>query len=536
MLNAHGPCCESLESRLLMDFTGPDLVAIVNDGVIPMTIVPGETITVPVNILNQGDQIAKSKSGNSKVYMRIYLSLDDKLNRDVDILLGQYSNLINLPAHASGTVNVKVAIPCNLAAGSYQLISQLDATDLLTQDESDSNNNIVAKNNDGTPRLRTVAWEFGGVEGRTNVPLTLIGNDGKLILLKLTGPGMGVVTPSASSPAGKISYDVTITNSTTATSAVITTGAGSGVVLGNVAVQGSIKSISASQLALVGDLSITGSCTTLSLGDVGNPIANDLSINIGAGKGLTASFGTVGNVQFTSASPVKAFTATNWIDSHGTLASQALNLANDNADTFTAPSLAKMTIGRKVSSTPGDFQANVVITGDASKVDLGTVSILGGMTGDWTVNGSLKAMTVVGAVSGSTVRTTGSMTSLVLGACLNSNFLAGIAGNVAAKPTHAADFISAATIGSFTVKGYKTADNTAQFFVNSNLSADHLGKVALTSLDTNNGGTTFGLHIKTTVTQVSGTDGDFSWIWKPKHSLNFPNYMTQDFDVTVFNT
>lgn len=508
----------------------PDLVASSNDGVIPATIVPGETWTVPINILNQGDQFAKSLT-NSKVSMRLYLSLDNKLDQNTDILLGQYSKSINVVPHAIDTVYVKVTVPYDLAPGDYQIISQLDTANLLMVDESNIQNNIVAD-----PIARTVAWKFGGFDGRTNVPLTLAGNNNKLILLKLTGPGMGVVTRSASSPAGKISYDVTITNSTAATSVVITTGAGSDVVLGNVDVHGPIKSISAGQLALVGNLAIDGSCTTLTMGDVGNPIANDLHISIGSGKGLTASFGTIGNVQFTSAGPVKSFTASNWIDSHGTAASQALNLASDNADTFTAPSLAKMAIGRRGSNTAGDFQGNVVITGDATKVNVGTVGISGAMTGDWTVSGSLKAMTVVGAVNDSTVRTTGSMTSIVLGACLNSNFLAGISGNVLARASHAYDFISAASIGTFTVKGYSTQDDEARFFVNSNLSADHLGKVTLTSLDTDNSGTPFGLYIKTAVTKVSGTDADFSWTWKPKHSLNFPSYMTQDFDVTVFNT
>jgi hypothetical protein len=126
------------------------------------------------------------------------------------------------------------------------------------------------------------------------------------------------------------------------------------------------------------------------------------------------------------------------------------------------------------------------------------------------------------------------MTSVIVGACLHSTFLAGMANSVGHTPASAADFIAAATISSFTVKGYAAQGPSPRFFVDTNLCASRIGKVALMNLDVDNGGTPFGVFVKNIpnvieVGQVTGTDtfSGLSWTWKPKNEnpLNaFPDF------------
>lgn len=529
---------EPLESRLLMA-AGPDLVGIMNYQVMPTTIVPGEGGTIRVDLTNQGDVTVQSITGQ-KIAVRIYLSSDKSLDQNTDILLGQIAAPIIMPAGKTGTVSVPVKIPTDMPAGQYHLILQVDTDGLLVVNESNIQNNIVA-----IDALTTVKWAFGSFDGRSNVTLTLAGAQaGSTVVYKMSGQGMGQVANTAATvPDGKVGYDMALSNTTSSTSVTVTPSSTANVVLGGVTSTGSLKSLTASNVGLVGDFNINGSLGSLTLGDVGTYMADDIAMSIGAGASVstfTAKLGRVANLQFQSDIAVKSFTAIDWQDSSGTQQSADLDLV-DAKDIFDAPTLSTLKITGK-GAVKGNFNADLNITGDVAKKNLSSATIYGDINDSlWTISGSSGAISIRGIVTNSAIRSTGSISSISVGAAIGSDFLAGIADTAARHAQTVNDFLNTtASIGSFTVKGIAVAkgDPVPRFFADSNISAAKVGAVKLVNVELDNGNSPFGLFVKdipgvSEVKSVSASDVDsgFTWSWKPKIEADFN--LLPDFTVTI---
>ena len=117
------------------------------------------------------------------------------------------------------------------------------------------------------------------------------------------------------------------------------------------------------------------------------------------------------------------------------------------------------------------------------------------LTGQDTRGISLNKLQVAGTAQNATVRTSGSMGSLLLGATNGSDFLAGIKDGVARNAASHDDFHHpAATIKSVKIKGWKMpkGQSAPRFFENSCFSAATLGSISLLNVDYANDEETFG--------------------------------------------
>jgi hypothetical protein len=155
-----------------------------------------------------------------------------------------------------------------------------------------------------------------------------------------------------------------------------------------------------------------------------------------------------------------------------------------------ADSLASLAVtGRKLSTTVsavvGDFGAAVTLRGEnlaAKKPAAGAVSIANDLAASlWQVDGPMTTLTVTHIAQGSTIRASGSITSITLGASNGSKFLAGVKDPQKLDPgsVTSADLNPLATIGTMAIKGWKVVGQAPDFFTNSSFLAPSLGTVSL---------------------------------------------------------
>jgi hypothetical protein len=343
---------EPLEGRLLLaaDLTGAITANTLNDPSVPTN---SEAVTVRVT--NQGNSPANSPS-----QVAVYASLDNALDA-TDVLLGTANAPNKIAGGTFADVNVSLAIPSTLRAGTYTLLTKVDATNVIA--ESNENNNLVVGPN------FNVIWQFGTVPGITgSTTLQLTDSDGTLVTFKLNGPGTGTVVQNGTK------WDVRVIG-TDATSVLTidTTAAGDGrVSINDFFMSGPLKTLAAATTDLSGTLAVLGALSDATLGSItGGTVAAPT---------VTGTLMVKGNVQ------------------NATILIGA-NLGQDgklggtgvNADTFGTGSLAKLVInGNMTSSTvrigvdpvDGIFgNGNDVIVGGTSS-SLGTLSIVGTMSAD----------------------------------------------------------------------------------------------------------------------------------------------------------
>lgn len=181
---------------------------------------------------------------------------------------------------------------------------------------------------------------------------------------------------------------------------------------------------------------------TLTAGITANGVdARGVSIN-----SLTA--GKVGNVNLKVPGTINTLTAAEWLDG-------LIEAAWARTIQIT---------GNRRAGIAGDFGADVNLTGRDAR---GT---------------SLTTLSIAGTALNSSVRAFGSVSSVVVGASIGSDFLAGVAQDVERQPTERADFVNPlAAIRSFTVQGLP--GSKADFFADSNIAASSIGKVSLLNGD-----------------------------------------------------
>ncbi|KKL53829.1 hypothetical protein LCGC14_2271520, partial [marine sediment metagenome] len=115
---------------------------------------------------------------------------------------------------------------------------------------------------------------------------------------------------------------------------------------------------------------------------------------------------------------------------------------------------------------------------------------------DWDIVGLMGKLTVRRTAKNSTVRTTGSIAGIALGAADGSDFLAGMKATAIRHGQSAADYAdTAATIKSFKITGLKMPKDVAPprwFFTDSNASAGWIGAVKLLNVNFDNLAAGFG--------------------------------------------
>lgn len=408
----------------------PNLITdVVADG-LKSTIVPGDTGTAKVSLVNNGGALAKGK-----VNVKLYLSksngaLDDTDKgftletdgADPDVLVGELDNVsINVAAGKAATLAVKYKVPSTgLADGSkYRLLAVVETptgSKVVELHSDDNVGNFTKENTSLTDSsvLHQFALAFGTVGGRSNVPITVKDGSNNDVTLRLTGPGSGAVTKNSDG-----TVDITLTGTTAASTLKLTAGKGIVANIDDLFINDTIGSVSLGNTHLHGHLTASGGAKSLIFGDLGNtsddPLQDiDKTISIGifpvATQKLALSLGEVHDYSLISDMPIGSVLAKTWVNAEATT----------GANTIGAPSIGTLKIA-------GDLEASVV-TVDSTKL------------GVFSVGGSLH---------GVTVRTTGDVGTVTVGDLEGSQFLVGLT----AQPDEISDFVTGKTITSFTVKG-----------------------------------------------------------------------------------
>ncbi|CUS37543.1 hypothetical protein COMA1_40108 [Candidatus Nitrospira nitrosa] len=238
---------EPLEPRLLL---AADLTGLVTAHTLADPSVPTNVETATVQVKNQGTTAATVST-----QVRVYASTDSTFSTS-DVLLGTTTTAA-LSAGQSRSVLVNLTMPNTLAAGTYKLLSRVDATNVVAEGTTGEANNT------GVGPSFTVAWQFGAVPGRAgNTVLTLRDADGTAVTFKLTGPGVGTVLKDGTN------WDLRLTGTTTTSAVTITTSGGNGrVLLNDVHAFGPLASLTGATTDVNGALAIDGAITTLTIGD-----------------------------------------------------------------------------------------------------------------------------------------------------------------------------------------------------------------------------------------------------------------------------
>ena len=141
--------------------------------------------------------------------------------------------------------------------GSYRMLSVIDPQNAVK--ESNESNNVA---NGAGFQLN---WKFGTVPGHSgSTPLTLRDTDGTDVAFSLSGPGSGQVTLQGAQ------WNVLLTGVTNKSTFLVKTNSGGDgrVRLNDIRIAGSLDSLSASKMDLLGTLAMDGLVSSLTLGNV----------------------------------------------------------------------------------------------------------------------------------------------------------------------------------------------------------------------------------------------------------------------------
>lgn len=344
--------------RTTVTLAQADLTIAITDAKITLagTIVPGDKGTVSVVVSNVGDG-AVSKA---KPVINLYLSTDNTYDAS-DMLLGSLTPTMNLAGGKSVTYSVPVVVPQASPGQSYHVVAYVDQTNVVAGELREDNNT------DSSGTTYGLTYQFGQIANRKgNVAMTLADPvTGDKVVFSSTGVGHGTVTVVAD-----VGFDIVLTGLVAASKVTVATPVkGNTATIRNVTSATGFAAFTAATSDLVGELSVTGALTTLSMGNV-----------------------TTGDVSVTGAV--------------GTL--QALSWAgNINADTL---GTLKVT---------GNFNADLVLANAASAaVALKTATISGGVTGaTWVLtHGGLGTVKIAGSVNTlSLIASQGGVASLTMG-------------------------------------------------------------------------------------------------------------------------
>jgi uncharacterized protein YkwD len=385
----------------------PDLVGVFGAGAFATTVVPGDTLRVPLVLTNQDHADAVGT-----IYVALYASTDPGFGTQT--ALGAPVRVsLSLAALASRAYTLSVVVPTDLPAGDYYVRAVIDSTNVIA--ESDETNNTVT-----SAGTQAVAWRFGTFDGRRNASLTLKDFLGSPVVFALSGGGYGEITGN---DATGFTLEFTGTNGKSAVK--VTPAKGHAATLNGVVVHGSLGSFAASAVNLDGDFTAAGTLTKLTLNDATDA---QITLNSPVASAIAAAltFNRVTDTAVISNLPIKSITANEWLNTDAT------------AETIAAPSLGTLTINKKAASaalpggTSGNFQADLWLTGPAAGNTLGTVTLGGNLTDShWDVTGRAGNVTVKGLVNGwdwgadgGSLVTTGAGV-LKLGAVIAADLLAG---------------------------------------------------------------------------------------------------------------
>ena len=361
--------------------------------------------------------------------------------------------------------------------------------------------------------------------------VTFIDSSGDVVKVKLSGPGVGTIWLSnqGSGDVSKLSVTGTTSRSTLRIAVKKTRYGQNTTSIGELEVDGSLRSIVASQASLSGDMTISGKLGVLKLGQVhsGSEIQlNTSSIALSSRDKVKIFLGRVQGAR---------------IDTHGLaiLSLSAIEWLDGGSSQIVAPWIGRLAIkGQRANSKKGltwlagNFGADLILSGvGAGRATLGRAKIAGNLTSQlWDVFGNIGNVRVVQAVRGTNaqrvmVRSTGNMGSLVFGSVEKADFLAGIARNGKTNADSASDFVNPeASIKSVRIKGIR--GSSSRFFIDSTFSAASFKTINLLNLDASNPGGIFALDTEggTEIRSIRHKDSVTrqKWSWSTRSQLAMP--------------
>jgi uncharacterized repeat protein (TIGR03803 family) len=267
-------------------------------------------------------------------------------------------------------------------------------------------------------------------------PATFEDASGDLVTVALSGPGTGDITFASNGDMQSISLkNTTALSSLTITAKATVKGVIAGTTLGGIDTNGApLGNIMAPTTDLYGAVLVGASP---------DPKAS-----------LSMTFDQIRNASIQTGMPLKALTASEWLDDDGT------------PDVLAAPAIGTISITGKAATTTasairGDFMANLTLSGAgvaAAATTLGTVNIKGNVGPDtWDVTGKVGSVTVAGTIGASgnpwVLKDASTVTGLVLGDVVDGTVSAGgLLSTVTAKRWQAGS-ITAPSLTTLNVNG-----------------------------------------------------------------------------------
>ncbi len=404
-----------------------------------------------------------------------------------------------------------------------------------------------------------------GVGTITNLPVTTtlvnshtratyLDSDGRTVTVTMAGPGSGLVTVIGNTGANASSVTITLNDTTAKSTLSITTTRGQITDLDGLQVNGSLKTLSAAQVEMDGNLTVTGTIGDLILAGASGEYT--LSVQ-GTGAIGSLNLGNVSDLSVTSAEPLNSVSVSQWT-----------NL--QNTDVLTAPSIRTLV-------SKGNFAASLAVAGaiDAVRVsktlsagtwnvgtvgsvvtaatapawsadisgDLGSMlvdtnaagSLTAGYIGTLDVRGNLSSGTVTTTDAGttklpsirtlvvgqtaadSTVRSAGTIDTVHAGSAQGSSFFAGVSADVTGLLTSASELATSASIENFDVTGIRGAST---LFSSTVVDAAFLGHVSVAKVDTANAGVPFGFAADSIVSFADSQAGARPFRWNDKQPVS----------------
>jgi len=385
----------------------PDLTGEIQASSVPQFLIPGNSYNLNVLISNVGDYLAAFR-----FMVDIYISSDQTLDQD-DILISQRNYYpISLWQLGQYIHSAKITIPTDAPVGDYYLIAVVDAANDISETDESTESNV-----DVTSVQIPLVLRFGNLPDTSgNTKLTVSGNGSASGTFSLTGGGWGEVEGTAEPGVFNVNLYDTGTNSSMS---ITSNNNGSGIILGDIVVPGSLNNLSAPNTNLQGDIQIAGSLARLELHNVldqdDSPDGHSIVIaGLPANSAQTVrlSFNQVANLSLTSTNiPIGPLTAVEWLNT------------DDANDVIQAPRLDMLWIkGDTQADLAGDFEANLNLTGGTSLNIVSQGARISGSlrNADWNLAGSLGYLFVGDEIKDSEILVETDVRFIMAGALDNS--------------------------------------------------------------------------------------------------------------------
>ena len=271
------------------------------------------------------------------------------------------------------------------------------------------------------------------------------------VTVKIAGDGQAEVFDLGD--LGNGLHDIELTGPSGSTTVTVTTKNGF-FDLRNFRSDGSMKAFVAKTTDLHGDMAIAGSIASIAMNNIADQHEIEIGANAEKAVPVSLTFKEIANLSIVSLSPIKALSATRWLDTDA------------DQDVVMASSLQKLTIkGDKKKQIRGQFQADLKLDGtDDSKWTLASAKIADDVDGvNWVFTGDVGTIDIKGNVTDMEVTVMSSLGTFKSGSA--TNLTIDVDDNIgkAEVASWGVGELTGATAKSIGVKGNKKAGVAGRF-------------------------------------------------------------------------